>query len=76
MMVTEKAMICTGGFEENAMLLGETLNIYFVLISRGLMQICSTANGACRSAHLKYREAKKKKKPTLTFSHVKVQFVE
>lgn len=62
MMVTEKAMICTGGFEENAMLLGETLNIYFVLISRGLMQICSTANGACRSAHLKYREAKKKKK--------------
>lgn len=75
MMVTENAMICTGGFEENAMLLGETLNIYFVLISRGLMQICSTANGACRSAHLKYREAKKKK-PTLTFSHVKVQFVE
>ena len=68
MMVTENAMICTGGFEENAMLLGETLNIYFVLIIRGLMQICSTANGACRSAHLKYREAKKKKTNSNIFS--------
>lgn len=50
MMVREKAKIFTGGFE-NAMLLGEILNIYFILNNIILSETCSISNGFCFSVH-------------------------
>lgn len=50
MMVREKAKIFTGGLE-NAMLLGEMLNIYFILNNIILSETCSISNGFCFSLH-------------------------
>lgn len=56
MVVTEKAMICAGGPEEDAMLLGEMLSTYSILNSIRLSGICSTSNGACINAHKKEKK--------------------
>lgn len=49
-MIREKTMIFTDALE-NAMLLGEMLNIYFILNNIILSETCSTSNGSCFSVH-------------------------